>query len=427
MKTPDWTAVRVPARTVRLSNGLTVVAHHGAPSRVVAVYVAYRAGSRDEPESKFGLAHLCEHLMFTGTRSAPGSYFVPMEQVGAAWINAYVNEDYSAYFATVPVWALDFLLRMEADRMAHLAESLDSTKIDRQREVVRNELRQRESAPFGRAARVIAEIAHPPRHPYAHPSDGIVEQLDGLSDEDVRGWIETRHRPANAAVVIAGDIEPDAAIQNVRRHFEKIAPETVTHSRGREDSPTIDRETRRVIDEPGAQTRLYMIWNGPLFTASDAPALALACDVLAGGKSSRLWRSAVDADGVAAEVGVQMHQRMFGCQVILSATPRSNVPLEAIETAVLSEVERLHFGADREEVEAARLRMFGRTVRALERVGGPNSKSEVLGIATMLGAGPRTYDERISAMAAVDPGSIAAAAVEWLGSNRAIIEMRATA
>src|SRR5690242_18941977 len=112
---------------------------------------------------------------------------------------------------------------MEADRLAHLAEALDAEKVDRQREAVRNELRQRESGQYGGAIRILAELSHPPDHPYSHPPDGFVEELDNSSLADVREWIATRHVAANVEVIIAVDIEPGDAIEKARHHFEAIA------------------------------------------------------------------------------------------------------------------------------------------------------------------------------------------------------------
>src|SRR5438105_2941315 len=102
MRQIDWAAARLPSQVERLANGLTIVVHTELKAPVAAVYVGYRVGSRDEPAAMAGLAHLCEHLMFAGTEAVPGSYFAPFEQAGAAWMNAYVKEDYSAYFVTVP-------------------------------------------------------------------------------------------------------------------------------------------------------------------------------------------------------------------------------------------------------------------------------------------------------------------------------------
>ena len=121
-----------------LGNGLRVVAHRDRKSPIVAVHVAYRAGSRDEPPGKYGLAHLFEHLMFCGSEHSQENYFLPLERIGAASINANAGDDYTAYFAAVPANALDYALWMEAERMGCLVGALDRGALDRQREIVRN-------------------------------------------------------------------------------------------------------------------------------------------------------------------------------------------------------------------------------------------------------------------------------------------------
>ncbi len=420
----DWTAVRIPSRVAHLANGLTVVAHRDSKAPVVAVYVAYRAGSRDEPGSRAGLAHLCEHLMFCGTKTLPGSYFLPFERAGAAWMNAFVKEDYSAYFATVPAGALDFALDMEADRMAHLAEALEAERVDRQREVVRNELRQRESAPYGCVTRTIAELAHPHGHPYAHPPNGLLEELDNISTRDVREWIETRHVAASATVVVAGDVEPEGAIENARRHFETVG-----------SGPAIARPacpgmvavggSRRVVEQD-EQARLYIAWNGPGFASTDYPALEVACELLGGGKSSRLWHRLAETERLVSQVAVELRPRELGSQVLLSMTAHAGVPLSAIEAATAAELERLSSdGANQHELDIARLRVFARLIRGVERVGGPGSKSDALGLAMMLGGSPDAHDGRLSAIAAIGPAAIVATVRRWLGSDYAVLEMRA--
>jgi zinc protease len=427
IRTPviDWTAAQLPTRVQRLANGLTVIAHSDHKSPVVAVYVGYRSGSRDEPTGKTGLAHLCEHLMYSGSKSFPGSYFAPFEQAGAAWMNAFVKEDYSAYFATVPVGAFDFALRMEAYRLAHLAEALDAEKVDRQREVVRNELRQRESEPYGGAIRILAELAHPSDHPYSHPPDGLVEELDNISLDDVREWIETRHVAANVELIIAGDVEPGDAIEKARHQFEAIAPRPAI-ARPAHPVVNVAGASRKVIEQAIKHARLYIAWNGPVFASPDYPALEVACEILAGGKNSRLSRRIVEAERLATELAVELRPRALGSLVVLNATARDGVPLGAIETAVRLELERLsREGPSADELEIARLRFFGRLVRGIERVGGPQSKSDMLGLAALVGGSPDIHGQRISHIAAMTPDAIVAAVRRWLAAEGAVLEMRA--
>jgi zinc protease len=421
----DWTAARIPSRVARLPNGLTVIAHRDSKAPVVAVYVAYRAGSRDEPESKAGLAHICEHLMFCGTKTLPGPYFRLFERAGAAWMNAFVREDYSAYFATVPAGVLDFALWMEADRMAGLAEALDADRIGRQREVLRNELRLRDSAPYGSATRIIAELAHPRGHPYAHPPNGLLEELDNISTSDVREWIEARHLPAAATVVVAGDVEPDEAIEKARLHFETLGPGTAI-ARAACSAVVAVGAPRRVVGQALEHARVYIVWNGPGFASTDYPVLEVACELLSGGKTSRFWRRLVEDERLVSEVALELHPRELGSQVVLWMTANAGVSPGVIEAATRAELERLSSdGVDQHELNVARLRLFAKLIRGIERVGGPRSKSYALGLAMMLGGNPDIHDERLSTIAATGPAAIATAIHRWLGPDYAVLEMRA--
>lgn len=423
---PDWSAAYISFRAARLENGLTIVAHHDPKMPVVAVYVAYRAGSRDEPESKAGLAHLCEHLMYTGVSRAEGSYFAPFERAGAVAMNAFVAEDYSAYFETVPIEALDFALSMEAHRMAHLAEALDRRKIDLQREIVRNELREREAGPYGCAARMIAESTHPRGHPYAHPPDGMIDQLDNIDEADVRAWIDARHTAANAAVVIAGDIESEPAVQKARECFEMV--------RGGSSAsafvvPTGSIGASRAVVESDAEcSRLHFGWAAAPFGASDYAAMEVACELLGAARGSPLWRRLAEREALADEIALELRPRQLGSQAILSVTAHRGVSEKAIEAAVFDEVDRLSRGDfDESDLAASRMRLFSAFARASERLGGRGSKSDLLGLATMIGGNPQTHNRHVRAIAAIDRESVSSTARRWLRDGAAIVTIRGVA
>ena len=419
----DWIAAQLPLVVERLANGLTVIVHVEPKSPIAAVYVGYRAGSRDEPKSKAGLAHLCEHLMFSGTKNNPGSYFAPFEQAGALWMNAFVREDYSAYFATVPAAALDFAMSMEADRMANIVEVLDDDRVERQRDIVINELRQREAQPYGCAARLLAELAHAPGHPYAHLPDGLIAELRNISAEDVRAWIGSQHSPTMATLIVVGDVEPGLVIQKANHHFGLLASRPVAPrlAFAAADSPVA---SRRQIELRVKHAKLCIAWSGPGLASPDYPALEVACEILAGTKSSRLGHRIVQAEQLASDIAVEVRPRELGVLVVLSITARIGAPLSAIEALVRSEIERLFAdGTAPHEFDVARLRLFGKIVRGFERVGGPQSKSDALGLATIAGGTPDSHQNRLSILAAMQLDAIAAAS-RWLAGAGAVLEMR---
>lgn len=409
MSAIDWSAAELPISAKRLANGLTVIVHVERKSPLAAVYVGYRAGSRDEPPSRAGLAHLCEHLMFSGTRTNPGSYFAPFEEAGASSMNAFVREDYSAYFATLPVQSLEFAMEMEADRMANIKEALDNDRIERERNVVLNELRQREANPYGCSARILAEMAHPPGHPYAHHPDGSIEELRNISLGDVAGWVESRHQPAMATLVVAGDVEPARVIALAERHFGSFTQKSRVSplSFAATGAPL---EPRRQIELPVPHYRLYVAWNGPSCASSEYPAVELACEVLAGARDSRLRHRLVEVERLTSDIEIQLRPRELDSLVVLAATARIGAPLSAIEEVARNEIRRLVAqGPEPHELELARLRLFGRMVRAFERIGGPQSRSDALGFAAIVGGRVSWHRSRLSVLSATLPDAVAAA------------------
>lgn len=202
-----------------LDNGLVVVVlpRHDLP--LVAVHLAYRCGSADEPAGRFGLAHLYEHLMYSGSPALPGLYLVRLLEAGATDLNGRTTRDSTHYFETIPTAALDFALRAEADRMGHLLEAVDEARLALQVSVVGNELRQRRAQPEASLETRIAALCFPAPHPYAHDAGGVEEQVQGVTLDDLRAWAQARYRPDNAVLVLVGDCTVDEARLRVQASF----------------------------------------------------------------------------------------------------------------------------------------------------------------------------------------------------------------
>ncbi len=411
----------IPAKVVVLDNGLTVAAHRDPKVPVVAVHVAYHVGSRDEARSKAGLAHLFEHLMFSGTASFPGNIFLYLEGLGATSINAVSREDYTAYFEVVPVEALDATLALEAGRMrGSLSGLLEVSEFDRQREVVRNELLQREAEPYGTVNRLIAQHVYARVHPYWHPADGLVEDLDNISMADAADWYGVHYGPANAILVIAGDVEPQAAIRLARRHFESIPPGSPLVRQVRSIAKL---ETKhRLASEDGGAGRICIIWNVPEFGSPEHTGLELASEVLAGGVTSRLSRILIDEQRLASDVYGEVRARELGSQVVIWATTRPGVAGSALESGLRAELGRFcRLGPTAEEVNLGGFRRFAKLVREIERVSGPRSKSELLAIGWLLAGDASAHEKRLAQIVSIRPSEIRALARIWLHDDAAFV------
>ncbi len=419
-----WKAAGIPVESATLDNGLRVIAHRDSKAPIVAVFVAYHAGSGRESRPKTALAHLAEHLMFCGSEHAPGSYFLPFERAGASPINAHVREDYTGYFEAVPTGALDLALWMESERMGWLAGALDRDKFEAQREVVRNELIQRESEPYGVAPRLLTEHSWPQGHPYSHPVNGLLEDLDNLSLEDACRWVETYIGAANATLVIAGDVEPGRAIEKAHRYFDDVPSGVALKAL---QAPATDGAApkSRVVECRAQAARIYRVWNVPQYAASECAALELACETLSGGVASILWRALVEEDPLAVELGGEFRGRSLGSQVVIWATAAQGKDARAVEDAFEREMNRfLTDGPADGELDAARIRILARFLRGIERMCGPGSRAEALAEAGVIAGMPGFHAARLRIIESAARRQIVEVARQWLKTPSLSLELR---
>ena len=418
-----WGAARIATRVAVLDNGLTVIAHRDRKAPIVAAYVIYRAGSREEPDGKRGLAHLFEHLMYAGTRRFPGNTFRHLEKIGATSINAVSREDYAAYFATVPKRALDQALAIEAARME--AATFTQDDFARQREVVRNELIERESAAYGSINRIIAQQAYPRTHPYSHPADGTIAELDQIAFADAIAWQRAHYRPANAAVVIAGDIAPAEAIARARTHFGMIS--SANEARVRLDVGISKQAPKRiVVADHASASRVYLVWNTPPFASPEYRGLELLVEIIGGGPESLLSRYLVGARRLAIATGGELRPREWGSQLVLWATARESVALSKLEKALCAAIQQLiDLPPTRAAIDQARSRRYAQLLRDTERLCGPRSKAELLGAAWIMAGDPNAHQPRLTSIASLRPHELRELAQALLDQNPLVIHVRA--
>ena len=194
---------------------------HSLPK--VVVNIGYWVGSRFEEPHRTGFAHLFEHLMFMGTQRAPSGQFDKWMEAAGGSNNAYTTEDRTDYYDLAPAGSLPLLLWLEADRLRDIGPLMTREKLDLQREVVRNERRQRsENQPYGMARLRLPELLYPEGHPYHHPVIGSHEDLEAASVDDVKAFFSKFYDPSNASICIAGDFKPEEATALLQKWFATI-------------------------------------------------------------------------------------------------------------------------------------------------------------------------------------------------------------
>lgn len=415
--------INIPYERFVLDNGLTLIVHEDHKAPIVAVNVWYHVGSKNERPGRTGFAHLFEHLMFNGSENYNDDYFKVLEPLGATDLNGTTNPDRTNYFQNVPTTALDVVLWMESDRMGHLLGAIDQERLDEQRGVVQNEKRQGENQPYGRVRGLLTENTYPAGHPYSWTTIGSMEDLEAASLEDVHQWFQDYYGAANAVIVLAGDIDPQTALEKVERYFgdipsgppvaaqdEWIAPMTGSH--------------RQIMQDRVPQARIYKTWNVPGWRSEDAAYLDLVTDVLASGKNSRLYERLVYNDQIATGVSAFISRREIGSQIRIIGTARPGVDLALVEQAIDEELARLlEEGPTDQEMRRIITQYRAQFIRGIERIGGFGGKSDILAQNEVYGGSPdfyRTTLDRVSNATAADLHRVAR---QWLSDGVYILEV----
>lgn len=399
----------------QLDNGLTVVVHEDRKAPVVAVSIWYHVGSKDEPAGRSGFAHLFEHLMFQGSEHYNDEYFKPFEQVGATDMNGTTWLDRTNYFQTVPKTALDMALWMESDRMGHLLGAIDQARLDEQRGVVKNEKRQGENQPYGRAFDALQRASFPEGHPYRWTTIGSMEDLEAATLDDVKEWFEEHYGAANAVLVLAGDIDVATAREKVQRYFGAIRPGPPL-SRREAWVAARHESTREVMQDRVPRTRIYQSWNIAERGQADAEYLELAANILGGGKTSRLYRRLVLEEGLADSVSASTMSFELAGLFLISADVKQGGEVAPVEQAIHEEVQRfLREGPTAEELARAQTEIRAGFIRGVERVGGFYGKAAVLAECQLYDGDPGCFRQSLRTLLEARTEDLRGAAQRWLG------------
>jgi zinc protease len=409
--------VDIPYTRFTLTNGLTVLVHEDHKAPIVAVNVWYHVGSKNERAGRTGFAHLFEHLMFNGSEHYDKEFMGPLERAGATGLNGTTNEDRTNYFVDVPSSALDLALFLESDRMGHLTGAISQAKLDEQRGVVQNEKREGENEPYGKVWDFLTPKLYPGNHPYSWSPIGSMEDLDAAKLDDVKGWFQTYYGPANAVLVIAGDVDLETAKEKVERYFGDIPPGPPIARQG----VWIAKRTgsqRGTMQDRVPQTRIYKVWNVPQWGSADGDYLSLAASVLSTGKSSRFFKRLVYQEQIASDVDASVELREIGGLFSIEAGVRPGVDPAKVERALDEELARFLAGGPT-AVEIQRVKTLARAgfIRGVERIGGFGGKSDVLAKGEVFAGRPDYYKVQMGRVAGATAAQIRGATARWLSDG----------
>lgn len=370
--------MNIPYTKHTLANGLDVLIHEDRSCPIVSVNIWYHVGSKNEIPGRTGFAHFFEHLMFEGSEHYDKGYFPPLQGAGAL-LNGSTNADRTNYWEVVPTSAFELALWMESDRMGFLLPALTAAKFENQRDVVLNERRQSyENRPYGMAPMAMLAALYPATHPYHWPTIGEVADLHAARVEEVREFFSTYYHPANASLALAGDVDTTAALDMVQRYFGDLAPGPSV-APVRPPAPVLVGDTRVLIEDRVELPRLYLAWVTPAMFAPDDAELDLAADILANGKTSRLYRRLVYEMRIATDVSAAQNSREAGGFLQVAATAAPGRTLAELERVIVQEIGALATtGPSDDEIERGRVQAEAQFVYRLQTVGGFGGKSDQL-------------------------------------------------
>ncbi len=357
----------------RLPNGLDVILHveHRVP--IVHVEVWYKVGSKDEVAGKTGFAHLFEHMMFQGTKHIPeDAYFKYLSQAGASARNGSTSMDRTNYFETLPASQLELGLWLESSRMGFLLDRGFKESFANQRDVVKNERRQRvENVPLGAVSHLELETLFPVGHPYRHEVIGSMEDLDAATEADLKDFYNRYYAPDNAVLIIAGDIDTAITKGLIEKYFGPIAA-----------GPPIKRVPVPPIPPPAAERRLameaninlphgQMVWNTvPVFAPGDAE-LDLIANILGEGHGARLYQRLVHDLKIAQSVSVHHGSRMYEGAFVIDYSAMRGHSLAEIEKVIDEELDKLRTQPPTpDEIERARNQIKTDLLKSMEPLSG---------------------------------------------------------
>ncbi|WP_437744784.1 pitrilysin family protein [Sorangium sp. So ce302] len=364
-------SVAIPVEKYTLENGLEVVLHEDHRTPVVAVNVWYHVGSKDEPRGKNGFAHLFEHVMFQGSKHVgEDMFFKYLERAGASDRNGTTNTDRTNYFETVPANELALVLWLESDRMGWLLDHANDATFTSQRNVVKNERRQNyENAPYGLVPQFLRAAQFPESHPYHLLTIGTPEDLDAAQMDDVKAFFRTFYVPNNATLVVAGDIDRSKAKELIQKYFGPIAKGAPPPVATKPDPGDLATEKRLDIEADVELPRVTISWvTPPSFAPGDAE-LDLVANVLASGKTSRLYKKLVYDLQIAQDVFAFQQSSQLASTFQITATLKKGKSPEQALKLIDAELERLRKAPPtQDEHDRAQAKVLSELVFSMEQV-----------------------------------------------------------
>jgi zinc protease len=409
---PDGPHLELERHT--LPCGLDVIVHRDTDVPQVAVSVWYRVGSSDERPDLTGFAHLFEHL-FKNSVHIPAHHYELLRRAGASDANASTSTDRTAYHEVVPSNELALALWLESDRMGYFWPGFTGERLTVQQSVVRAERRQRyEDVPYGPERFAIARGLYPEGHPHRHLTIGLHDHIQAATPGDVEAFYRTWYVPANATLVIAGDVELAEVFAQVERYFGTF-PVSQPPTRRAPIAVTLAAPVREeVTDRFAALVRIHRAWHGPAAFAADEAELDVLSSAWCAVGTGALWRRLVYETQLAQRVSAWLQTSRLGGELHVSVDLRTGADPAAVRAILDEECAR---GIDQAAVDRAVTRREAASIWSLTSLA---RRASLLQRYALYTPSPDGLASDLTRYRAITTDSITAALSRWLSPQRMV-------
>ena len=400
----------IATRRRALPCGLDVVVHQDPESPQVAVSVVYRVGSSDERPDRTGFAHLFEHLFKAPPERFGGHpHYDVLKRAGSSEANASTGADRTAYHEVLPAHELALALWIESDRMGYL--QVDAERLAKQQAVVRSERRQRyEDVAYGPERFALGLALYPEGHPARHGTIGRHDDIQAATLDDVHAFYRTWYVPANATLVIAGDLDDAEVDDLVDRYFGSF-PASVRPVRAQPAQPVLAATVRAQIpDRFAALRRIHRVWPGPAAFAADEPELECLMLGWSATGTGALWRRLVYETQLAQRVSAWTQGTRLGGEIHVAVDLRSGADAAAVRAILDEECAR---GVDARTIERAVTRREAAAIWALT---GLARRASILQRYLLYTNEPDGLEAELARYRTVTVASVEAARSRWIGA-----------
>ena len=319
-----------------LENGLTVIMHQDKSDPLVAMATVVHVGSNREKPGRTGFAHFFEHVSFTASENTPRGAHRLLIPTWGGQRNGGTSFDFTYYYGVVPKDAMEKLAWVTSDMLGFVLNTVDEQTLEGEKQVVKNEKRQRvDNQPYGHSRGIILKALYPKGHPYSWTVIGELEDLQAATVEDVKEFYNEFYGPSNTTIVIAGDIDFTETRRIVERWFGEIKPSMNIVDDPKPQLVSLEKSKKLYhLDKFAKLPELRIVFPTVQNYHPDAYALNTLADLLSDGKNSPFYKEIVENQQIAPSASASNYSSEISGEFTMRIRTNPNVNLDSVNNAI---------------------------------------------------------------------------------------------